>query len=578
MTWTFTADDLVAALPDEVTLVWEPVRDEPRLDDFWRTLAAATDEALAAPEPTLPRTAVWEYLDTGARLPYEDAYFARRRRLAAIGLSSMAGRRDALHALPDRIAAVCEEPSWALPAHGGWEPGGQRQVDLFAAETANTLAELVTLLSGELDPRVHDLVTEQVSRRVLDPLADPDTSFWWETAENNWSAVCAGAVGSAALLLEHDRERLVRILARVLSALDWYLSGFGSDGGCAEGLGYWSYGMVHFIGFADLVERLTSGAVRLADDPRALAAAEFPAKVSLPGGAGITFSDTTDDPVASSAVGWWHGRGIELPTVPVEVIGQDPCARWLSISRAPVWLPPETPGRPHVDLLDDTGWLVVSNDDRALAVKAGDNGESHNQLDLGQLSVWVGSEQVLLDPGSGVYTREYFADETRYDFFEPSSFAHNAPLVDGRQQRLGAEARAVVTGHELGLERGWISLDLSSALPDGLRNQGRVERRVEWADAGASVTLTDTVVADGSTVGWHLVSEVEPEVLAGGLRWQASRGTLTAALSTGRVEVCRLDTRSHHGAPRTLWIAQVTAELDGSLVWTCQLSVDAGGR
>lgn len=566
MSWPVSAEELVAKLrPDRVSAPNLPISaigtrlSDTRLANYWAVITQQTAEALAGPEPTLPRSAVWEYLDTGARLPFEDAYFARRRRLAALGISALAGSADALSALPDLIAAVCEEPSWALPAHGGWGSAEDTtivpsQIDLFAAETGNTLAELVTALTG-LDDRVRTLVTDEVTRRVVDPLADPDTHFGWETWPNNWSAVCAGASGSAALLLERDEGRLVRILDRVLAALDVYLSGFGSDGGCAEGLGYWSYGMVHFIGFADLVERWTEGRVRLADDARARAAAAFPARVALPGGAVITFSDTTDDPIASSAVGWWQGRGIDLPTVPIEVLGQDPCGRWLSISRAPLWLPDENHGAArHHDLLADTGWLVVAADPFALAVKAGDNAESHNQLDLGQLSLWVGGEQLLLDPGSGVYTREYFADETRYGFFEPSSRAHNAPSLDGAQQTLGAEAKVEIISHD----DSSIVLDLTSAYPTSTS----VRRRVEWSSDLGEVTLLDSLTADAKEATWHLVSGVEPVVDGRTMTWRGSHGVLIGSVDSGSITVERLDTRAHHGADRTLWIVVVQSGLD----------------
>ncbi|MGJ6979283.1 heparinase II/III domain-containing protein [Aestuariimicrobium soli] len=572
MSWTFTAQNpitaqhLVAALDrsrlhDHRRLLdLRHHTDDPRLTEYWTRLAAATDEALATPEPTLPRSSVWQFQDTGARMPFEDAYFARRRRLAALGLSALAGDDRALAALPDRIAAVCEEPAWALPAHGGWEPTGATVIDLFAAETSATLAELVTVLGDRLDARVPELVRAEVSRRVLDPLADPATSFWWEAATHNWSAVCAGASGVAALLLEGDDERLVRVLTRVLAALDAYLSGFGADGGCAEGMGYWSYGMVHFIAFADLVERLTGGSIRLADDPRALAAASFPGRVALPGGAQVTFSDTTDDPPASSATGWWHARGLATPATPIEVVGQDPCARWLSISRAPLWLPPAvnpderhdgaTGGR-HTDLLEHTGWLVVAADPFALAVKGGHNAEPHNHLDLGQVCLWIGGEQLLLDPGSGVYTREYFDAATRYDFFEPSGRAHNAPMLDDAQQVLGDNARAVVTHQSAGA----FELDLTSAYAQ----PSRVSRRVEWADGVSTVTVRDVIEGPVTTAGWCLVSEAEPVHDGLSVRWVGRHGTLGLDVATGRVLVRAFETRHHHGAPRTLWITEITA-------------------
>ena len=41
--------------------------------------------------------------------------------------------------------------------------------------------------------------------------------------------------------------------------MDYYLQGFGPDGACLEGLGYWNYGFGYFVYYADLSRKRTRG-------------------------------------------------------------------------------------------------------------------------------------------------------------------------------------------------------------------------------------------------------------------------------------------------------------------------------
>lgn len=63
-------------------------------------------------------------------------------------------------------------------------------------------------------------------------------AFAFETTANNWSAVCAGAVGIAAMYLIPGSRTLAPVLKRCMDAMEVYLSGFTADGACTEGLGY----------------------------------------------------------------------------------------------------------------------------------------------------------------------------------------------------------------------------------------------------------------------------------------------------------------------------------------------------
>ncbi len=82
----------------------------------------------------------------------------------------------------------------------------------------------------------------------------------------------------------------------------------------------------------------------------------------------------------------------------------------------------------------DAGAQVV------LALKAGHNGENHNQNDVGSFVLHVGGENMLVDPGRGLYSRAYFGPQ-RYENIFANSYGHGVPRIDGQLQAQGAAFR-----------------------------------------------------------------------------------------------------------------------------------------
>ena len=140
-----------------------------------------------------------DYFRTGQRLPYENVYFERRRYLSILGsLSVLYGRERDICRLETVLASVCDERCWALPAHVNREKGDYRhEIDLFAAETAQTLAELARLLEGKIDDKLRSRIVEEVLERVVIPFSK--NNYGWEQNRDNWNAVCCGCVGCAAI-------------------------------------------------------------------------------------------------------------------------------------------------------------------------------------------------------------------------------------------------------------------------------------------------------------------------------------------------------------------------------------------
>lgn len=515
--------------------------------------------------PPPPFSLFQRYAQTGDRLAYEQVYFARRGRLAALAAVAMFDGGDATvqAALADLLWSVCDEYTWAVPAHRYLVDGDDRDlprcVDLFAAETAHTLAEVVRQLGDRLPPLVRGRVVAEVHRRVLDPVFGTTRAWPWESWPNNWAAVCAGASGMAALALWPDADpRLRPALARCRAALATFRSGLGADGGCAEGVDYWVYGFGYYCYFAEAVRERT-GEDLLAGDPVAARAAAFPAAVELFPGRFVTFSDATATPMLPSGLlSRLHERlGTPLPArVSVPGFAADPCHRWAHLSRTLDWTVPASLRDGPVPVggawLPELAWLV----DRrragaalpvAFAAKGGHNDEPHNHLDLGHFILAAGGEQLLVDLGAGEYTADYFGAQ-RYACLHPSAEGHSVPVVDGRRQAPGRDTAAAVLGVDQRRDGADLALDLSTAYGTPVR------RDFHWRTGAApTLRLIDTFGAAGS-VDELFISRKAPSVGADTVTWPGNAATAVLRFDPAgwAPSVERIDTRDHHGAPETV--------------------------
>ncbi|MEU6715708.1 heparinase II/III family protein [Nonomuraea sp. NPDC046802] len=442
---------------------------------------AVRARATAAPELTF---GLWRrFADHGERSAYEGAYFERRRRLVALVLAAHLDERPD-PALDDLLWSVCDEYSWVLPAHEPDDRPVNAFVDLFAAETAHTLAEATALLGGHIDARVRARVRDEVDRRVLRPLrAGP---MWWERAEHNWAAVCAGASGMAALAL--DSEHLPVLLPRLVRAMESFLSGTGPDGACLEGPDYWAYGFGYFVYFAEALRERTGQ--DLLEGPHVRQMAAYPARIDFGNGWRPAFADSHGRGLYPS--GLLHRLAVRLD---VPIPGQpappsfhdDPCYRWAHLSRTLWWSNEPTRPRPDAAIeqaepephtfrpdaaaharpvlhasspeaamvrarpesrayLPDAAIVVARAGGTAFAAKGGHNDEPHNHLDLGHFIIHAGGESVLDDLGAPQYTRDYFR-EGRYEVPQASAQWHSIPLIDGAAQQPGRDRRAEVVTH-----------------------------------------------------------------------------------------------------------------------------------
>lgn len=423
------------------------------------------------------------FAETGSRLEYERVYFRKRRRLNTFALlaflesDNMRYREE----LNEAIWAICDEYTWCLPAHVPEEKQTEHVIDLFAAETAMALSEILCLSAEAIDPIVRRRITEEIERRVFIPYCNQ--TFEWETATHNWAAVCAGSIGAAALHLIEEQSELEPLLRKVLRTVDCYLDGFAEDGACTEGYGYWQYGFGYFVYFADLLYKKTNGEIDLFQSEKVHQIALFQQKCFLYENRIANFSDSL--PETSVFLGLSHYLNGRFPDVhiPDEQLGahfiDDHCSRWAPAFRNLLWMKQEK-GKPWPDAsyyLKDAQWFISRHKSHSFAAKGGHNAEHHNHNDIGHFILSDAHGVYFQDIGSGLYSKNYFAEE-RYSFLCNGSQGHSVPVINGFFQEEGRDVAAQVEKVVLDHQTDQLQMDLAKAYKDPTLQH--LKRSFQW--------------------------------------------------------------------------------------------------
>ena len=166
----------------------------------------------------------------------------------------------------------------------------------------------------------------------------------------------------------------------------------------------------------------------------------------------------------------------------------------------------------------------------AAAMKGGNNAEQHNHNDVGSYLVVVDGRAVLIDPGSEVYTRRTFS-ERRYESKVLNSFGHPVPIVAGKLQRPGPDARGRVLEMQFADSAETLVLDIKSAYD--VPEIEKLERTFVYSrEEEGSLTVTDEVVfSQPRTFGTALVTfgTWRPE-LPGGLTIEDGGGAVNVEI------------------------------------------------
>jgi hypothetical protein len=454
-----------------------------QLPDDLRAALVKRAEAWRGHEwPSLLATTELEYRRNGNRSHYEGQQFGRRHRLIDLVLGECAeGKGRFLDDIANGVWLICEESFWGAPAHLSAQRAGtglpdvaEPMVDLFAAETASTMAWVDYLFGEELNSvsaRMVPRIRLEAKRRVLDPLLVRD-DFWWMGLEpkrghlNNWNPWINSNWLVTNLLLEEDAERRQRAVARSCRSLDEFLNDYSPDGGCEEGPVYWQRSAASYFDCARTLASATGGAADVMTHPFVRKMGQYIADVHIAGQAYVNYGDAHMEDAPTPELVYRYGRAAKMPALSAfgafysvkdslgaagdsAVLDRALGAGLPSLGRIlpDVLCAREVRASQKADALGRDCWYPALHlmtarekagtaDGFYLAVQAARNGRSHGHNDSGSFIIFHHGEPVFIDVGVEAYTAKTFSLE-RYTLWTMQSAYHNLPTINGVMQHEG---------------------------------------------------------------------------------------------------------------------------------------------
>ena len=296
---------------------WESLPESVRKD-----LVANGEQYLGYKWPNLPATLFLEYARNGNRSRYEHEHFDRRNALTNLIIAEcVEGKGRFLDDIANGVWAICEESFWGVPAHIGRQKAGsglpdpaEPIVDLFAAETGESLAWTYYLLGEQLDrvsPMIRKRIRHEIDRRILTPCLERDDFGWMGFAGgrvNNWNPWCNANWLTCALLVEPDAARRIGAVAKIVRSLDYFFDAYADDGGCDEGPGYWSRAGASLFDCLELLHSATAAQIDVYDQPLVQEIGRYIYRVHIADDYFVNFADASAKahPSARTGVSLWQ--------------------------------------------------------------------------------------------------------------------------------------------------------------------------------------------------------------------------------------------------------------------------------
>ncbi len=475
---------------------WEKIK---KITYFTESLDRVVERARELKEEELSNLPASLYLDfqrTGRRGPYQMLLGKRSTFLSSFALAKcIEGAGEFLDPLMDTIWAYCEESDWCLPAHtSGLADMNQRYIDLRASSVAATLAQLDYVFNDALPEAVIKRIRYELETRIFTPYLNRD-DFFWLTRTHNWNAVCNSNIMRAALFIVDDQDKLAQIITKAQNSMCRYLTGFGRDGGTAEGIGYWNYGFSNYVDAAYLLNIYSQEQLNMFDPPIVREIALFPTRVELSPGRFPSFSDGRErnsfspgllnflgdyfnEPDLQNMASYYMDDTVNVSSL--DSLFTNYCMGSLPEKEAEFH-------HPEFVFLHGVQWMIsrTSPDDPdglVLAAKGGSNHEPHNHNDMGNFIVHYRGESLIPDLGAPVYDRGFFSGK-RYSYLAARSLGHSVPRINGLEQMAGSQAEAVAeTSHTK--EKDVLTSDITSAYPSEAGLEKLERKAILYRDLG----------------------------------------------------------------------------------------------
>lgn len=571
-------------------------------------LLSRAERALEEPIPTLTLSDYRRYFSVGSREPFDSKYQRRRTMMVELAFGEYFEQNGRyLEKLCDVIFEILEESTWILHAHTGhspespgtqvpevYRPDQLHGIDLRSAATATMLAGVYYLVKDRLDT-VSPIIAKRIRWETLDRTVRPylQHEVRWGGAfggiVNNWCTYCVQAILFCTAILEEDTERREAVVTRAMRHLDNYIAACPPAGGCDEGPGYWEGAAGALFTALEIIYDMSGGAIDLLSHPFVAALGAYEPNMYIHGARFANFADCGPNTFLKTSRLYRYGRrsGVSSLSELARLIaaegltaprGRDffDYAVFYNYVKDLYELVPESTEGIRLPLSAWQEDLKIAvfrerEDGKGLyfAIKGGHNNESHNHNDVGSFLLYKDGRPVLIDAGSGSYTKKTFSPE-RYTIWNMSSAYHNLPMIGGYAQKNGARYASREECYDGEARR--VCMELADAYEAEAPLCSFVRT---CAFSGASVEITDALrLSEKASVQFRFLTTEKPVLLSEGKLSLAEGMTLSFDPSLG-FEAEEVETESYNpkGSFDTdaLWQIRLSTEIEeGKFVFTIE--------
>jgi len=506
----------------------------------------AAEKHLDEEIPFIPLYNYREFKLIGNRNNFQRKYYARRDALMMLSLAEhYEGKGRFASKICDLVWCILEETSWVIHAHASHNPENPTAavppvydeetlhgLDLFSAMTGAMLTTVLYLNREVLDslsPIIAEKIIYEVKKRTIKPYLNHHFSWSGEYGNkcNNWCPWIVSNMLYITAMIEDDDYKRGSVLLRAMKHLDNYTSWIPDDGGCDEGPGYWSAAGACLFEACEIIYDMTGGKIDVFSHPHLRLMGEYEAKMNINADRFINFADGGPSINVNGYMITRFGKrtGSEMlesfgkmmtKRIPDTVTSNRHLYCMLKdLLMSPYMDAETTKAEKQVWFPDLKVFITRESEDTSrgmlLAIKGGNNRESHNHNDVGHFIVYKDGQPVIIDPGTMQYTRDSFGPK-RYTLWAMQSHYHNLPAFGGVGEMNGAEYRS--TGDSYDEEKKVVTLGLDTAYP---ADAGIVSYTRSAGLEGSEAFVRDDVVLDCEReIDFRLMTHREPKVLEDG--------------------------------------------------------------
>jgi hypothetical protein len=459
------------------------------------------DSAAKKDWPSLKLSDFLKYKNDGNLEAYHTPSNARRVQLTNLVLGELLSGNTGKYMpqIADGLWLILEESTWVSPHHIFLQKSGEGLPDpneqiiaLRSGDVSAQISWIRLLLYDQLKSISPMLITKidyELNHHIITPFLTRDDLHWlgFGTGKvNNWNIWINCNIMITALAAIDDEAVRNKVIAKVLRSADQFVNRYPEDGGCDEGVTYWSEAGGKLIYLVSLLTDASAGKLDWSDRRLIHDMGTYIYKMHIGDDQFVNFSDAFASNIPSPASVYLFGKVFNDPdmrqfaaylrqleekkysgsaalysdlnffvhniAVRDSISKEKPVAPLLKEN----WLP----SLQVLTLREQSG----SKKGLFLAAKGGHNQESHNHNDIGNFVLYQDGRPMLIDLGIDTYTKQTFSKD-RYTLFNMQSGWHNCPLINGIEQKEGRKFAAKGLSYTKNKLEEILTMDIANAYP-----------------------------------------------------------------------------------------------------------------